>query len=206
MLSRLNGAGYLSAIEISTPASEPVTLAEFKAHARISGTSEDADLTVKLLAARIRVEDLISSPLITRSFRLRLDSFPIALNAIILPHYPVSAVTLVEYFYNATWNTLANTAYTLDSDSSPSRVMLAYSATWPTVDTGAVNLSPGVRVTYSAGWANAATVPSTLKMAVLMLATYWYANRETADVLNLTEVPQACDILCASYKRTRWLI
>lgn len=204
MLTRIAGAAYLSNVETTQPATEPITLAEFKKHARIDGNTEDSDLTIKLLAARLRVEDLIGSPLISRQFRLRLDSFPVA-SAITLPAYPVTAITSLEYYFNGVWSVFSSAFYALDSDSSPARVLLQSPANWPTVDFVG-GLSPTVSVVYSAGYASAALVPAQLKMAVLMLATYWYANRETADVLSIAEVPQACDVLCATYKRTRWAI
>lgn len=206
MITRNAGAGYLSSIETSTPASEPITLAEFKAHARITSASEDSDITIKLLAARLRVEDLIGSPLISRSFRLRLDTFPAGLAAIVLPQSPVVSITSVEYLLAGVWTVLSSALYELDSDTSPARILCAYGVTsWVSCDSGGVGI-PTVRVTYVAGYTNAAAVPSSLKMAVLMLASYYFANRETADILNLREVPHAVDALCAAYKRTRWLI
>ena len=206
MLTRNAGAGYLSSIETSQPESEPITLAEFKAHARITSATEDGDIVIKLLASRLRVEDLIGSPLITRSFRLRLDAFPAGLAAIVLPQAPITSITSVEYLLAGVWTVLSAALYELDSDTSPARILCAYGVTsWASCDAGAVGVA-AVRVTYVAGYASAAVVPCSLKMAVLMLASYYFANRETADILNLKEVPHAVDSLCAAYKRTRWLI
>ena len=53
-------------------------------------------------------------------------------------------------------------------------------------------------VDYTAGYGDAADVPSDLKQAVLTLVAYWYENRDA-----VTMPPLGFDWLIASYKRVR---
>lgn len=50
------------------PAEEPVTLAEAKAHLRVSGTDEDAYIDALVKAARGRAESLTRRQLITATY------------------------------------------------------------------------------------------------------------------------------------------
>jgi uncharacterized phiE125 gp8 family phage protein len=201
----IDGTSYLSHAPTSAPASEPVTLAEAKAHSNIAHAEDDTTITSQLIAARDYIEALIKGPLIQRTYRLRLDRFP-ASNAIALPGYPLVSVTAVRYVDSANAiQVMSNTAYAADSDSSPARCTLARGSAWPSV--GVVAGLYGVEVEYVAGYANAAAVPFPLKQAVLLMFGHWYDNtRETATAENLKEAPHAAEVLCRTFVRTRWAV
>jgi uncharacterized phiE125 gp8 family phage protein len=202
----IDGATYLSNAQITAPGSEPVTLAEAKAHSRIDTSADDTIITSQLLAAREYIEALIKAPLIQRSYRLRLDCFPSG-NTLMLPGYPVVSVTAIRYIDNTgTQQTMSSGLYSLNADQSPCRVALNRSSlAWPSV-----YVSEGlwaVEVEYVAGYANAAAVPQALKQAMLLVFGHWYDNaRETASPENLREVPHAVDTLCKTFVRTRWWV
>jgi hypothetical protein len=61
---------------ITPPASEPVTLAEAKAHLRLEIGDDDALVAGLVTAARQHVEDLIAQSLVTQTWQLTLDKFP----------------------------------------------------------------------------------------------------------------------------------
>jgi len=205
MPSIVDGAVYLSHAAISAPASEPVTLAEAKAHSNVVHADDDAVITAQLVAARDYIEALIKAPLMQRSYRLRLDRFPSA-NALMLPGWPVQSITAVRYIDPTnTQQTMSSTLYALDADSSPARLTLARGAAWPAVGIEAGLW--GVEVEYVAGYTNAAAVPQPLKQALLLVFGHWYDNaRETAVADNLREAPHAAETLCRTFTRTRWVV
>lgn len=78
------------------------------------------------------------------------------------------------------------------------RVYPAYNASWPSV-----RLNTGVRVTYTAGYAEG-EVPDALVQAMLLLIGFWFANREAVNVGNITsELPFAVEALAGQYRDAR---
>ena len=61
---------------VTPPATEPVTLAELKAWAKIDTDADDALITSLLAAARQAAEDYTRRSFITQSWRLTLDLEP----------------------------------------------------------------------------------------------------------------------------------
>lgn len=58
-----------------------------------------------------------------------------------------------------------------------------------------------LRVAYDAGYGDAAAdVPQALKQAILLLAAYWYSQREAVAGTELREVPYAVQALCSQYR------
>ena len=61
---------------ISPPAVEPVTLADMKAHLRVTHDSEDAMIASLIKAAREELEQAAGLALISQGWRLYLDCWP----------------------------------------------------------------------------------------------------------------------------------
>ena len=199
-----DGAAYLSHAATGVPASEPVTVAEAKAHANVTSATDDGLIGGLIIAAREYVEGLVKGPLIQRTHRLRLRDFPSG-GALMLPAWPVSAVGSVQYMDSANaLQTLASSSYSLDADGSPAYLIRAGTLTsWPV--TAPQDGAWGVSIEYTAGYTSAAAVPQTLKQAILMTFAYWYDNaRATATAENLREAPHAVEALCRTFARTRW--
>jgi uncharacterized phiE125 gp8 family phage protein len=170
------------------PASEPITLAAFKAHVRVDEDAEDTLLTSYLLAARVHVEQLTSWALLDQTWDLFLDRFPAGDRAIELRRKPVSAVTSVTYVDpDGASQTLDPARWRLDAASHIPRLVPAWGETWPThrCDVNAV------RVRFKAGAADAASITRpNLVHAVLLLAAHWYEVRTPVNVGNIvTPVP-----------------
>ena len=66
----------MTLIETDPPLAEPVTLAELKAHLRIDATDEDELLEGLIRVARVHLERLTGTALMTQGFRLLLDDWP----------------------------------------------------------------------------------------------------------------------------------
>lgn len=160
-------------IRISNPAAEPVTLAEAKAHLRVDSSDEDALISAMIAAARESAEHETGRTVISTTWRLTLDQFPTSIQ---LPMPRVTGVTVIEYVDDAgVTQALAPAGYQLIADSEyEAWIEPAYGYGWPAVRAQA----EAVRVTYVAGWANAAAVPAAIKAWVLLAVGDMYANRE----------------------------
>jgi uncharacterized phiE125 gp8 family phage protein len=201
----VDGATYLSNVEASSPAVEPISLAEAKAHLRITHTDEDSLITSLIVAARNYVEGLANRPLVQRTYTLKLDRFPMHYE-IILPAGKVSAVSSITYVETAgTTQTLSANAYTLEAQRLPSSIVInpSTSSAWPTARFYAGISS--VTISYTAGYgATASTIPQALRQAVLMAVGYWYdIARETGSEVNLSEVPHGVEALARMFSIPR---
>lgn len=175
-----------------------VTAAEFKTHARIYHTQDDAYIATLILSATQVIEAETRRALINRSFAYQLEGFP-ADGEIILPRSPLSSVTSVTYTDTAgATQTLSASLYHVYSVNGVGRVVLKSTESWPaTVGTGALD----VTVTFVAGYgATAASVPVALDHAVLLQATHMYENRTSVNIGNIVnEIPMTVQRLIVQY-------
>ncbi len=155
----------MSLILVTPPAAEPVSLAELKDHLKIAGAAEDALLSGLVVAARQTIEAKFQIAIIAQGWRLSLDCAPEA--QIILPLSPVISVDAVGILRDGVTETLAASHYEAQAGNI-GRVRLKSAATG------------GLAVTFTAGWADASSVPEAIKLAVKVLAAHLYENREEA--------------------------
>lgn len=174
-----------------------VTSSDFKAHARIYHSEDDAYIATLILSATQVIEHETRRALINRSFTLQLEGFP-ADGEIILPRSPLSTVSSVTYTDAAgATQTLSASDYNTYSVNGVGRVVLKSTASWPTTQgTGALDVS----VTFTAGYgASSASVPAALRHAVLLQATHMYDNRTAVAPAQLYEIPRAVERLIVQY-------
>jgi uncharacterized phiE125 gp8 family phage protein len=163
---------------ITEPVSEPVTLAEVKLQCRIDGNDDDAMLTSLITSARQSCEHILNRSLMAQTWELVLDAFPNV--DIILRNPPVQSITSIKYIDAVTANevTLATNKYSLDKDSEPSWVNLAYGAEWP--DT--LPVANAVRVRYVAGYT---AVPEAIKNWIKLAVKEMYDGCATGETVSL---------------------
>lgn len=173
---------------LTSPVAEPVTLAEAKAHLRVTHSDDDAYITRLISAARAHIEDDINRALATRSMLLTLDSFPC--DAIRLDFGPVLSVASVKYDdVDGNEQSVLAADYYLDNANNPAWLVPAEDG-WSTTLTAA----GAVRVEYIAGWDSGMTPPGLIQ-ALLMLVGEWYDNREAATDKPRSKLPHAVDRL-----------
>lgn len=163
----------------TTGSFEPLTTAELKAHLRVEHATDDALIASLGAAARSYCELRTNHVLTARTVALEASGFPEWPHDIVLPIGPVTAITAVSYINEAgTVVTMTvNTDYRSDATVNPARIRLpltAGTAEWPATYAA----SDAVRVTATAGYANAAAVPEVAKHAIRLLVGHWYENRE----------------------------
>ena len=186
-------------------ADEPITLEDARLHLRVDvygSPPESADddwITDNgVPAAREYCERWLGRSLAPRTLELATNAFPVVAvdhtvgACFVLPFGPVQSVTSVIYTdSDGVEQTLDPATYELDDYANPTRLGLAYGATWPS----ARSSRNSVRVRYVAGYA--ATIESPLlpvlprqaRAAMLLMLGHLYENREATGTDKLLELP-----------------
>ncbi len=213
----------LAVKQITAPTVEPVTLDQFKAHARIDFSDDDGLIQVYLMAARQYAEKYTRRSFFPQQWQLTLDHFPTYLSnstinpalrrdwmyysgiwngmTIALPRSPVTAINTITYLdTTGTEQSLDSSQYTADFTSHPARIVPAPGLFWPL----ATLYVPGsVKIVYTAGeYTDPEDCPQTIVMAIMLLAAHWYAQRESVSASSLKEVPFAVTALLDMEKIT----
>lgn len=184
---------------LAGPATEPVSLAEAKAHARIDGDAEDGLVETLIAAARIHIESLTARALIAQGWRAVLDAWPTS-RVVNLPVSPLMALTTVTAYDADGAGTELDLAQ-FQMEVAPARLLL------PLAVDGAPTLRErqGLEIDYVAGYgADAEDVPADLRQALLALVAYWYQNRDAVVIAGSGAlVPSGFDRMVAPYRVVR---
>lgn len=139
----------ISNVQLVTPAAaEPLSVAEFLAHARID-SPDYADIAGKLRAARTDIEGELEIAVLTSTWDLFLDQWPEG-DSIWLPKGLIRSVTSVKYTdSDAIEATFPSSSYHVDARFKQGRILLAYGESWPSVTLRAWN---PIAIRFVAGW------------------------------------------------------
>jgi uncharacterized phiE125 gp8 family phage protein len=167
---------------ITAAGSNPLTLAEVKAHLRVDHSDDDTLITAMLQGATAHAERFLGRALIDQTWDLYLDEFPDDDEAIEVPLPPLIAVTGV--FYRATDGSeieIDAGDYEVDTASEPGRIIVDTS--WPTPG----DVANPVRVRFRAGYLDqssppAAAVPFDILAALKLIIGSLYEHRESVVV------------------------
>lgn len=169
------------------PTLEPITVAEALQHCRADSNNEEAWFESIIATAREWVEDHCNVTLLTTTWQMSLDAFPVRCQApaldrerIALPRCPVQSVSSITYVdEDGTTQTVSAADYSLDNASNiEASVGPVYDGEWP--DTR--DQRNAVVVTYVAGHTLAANVPQAFRHAIRLLVGHWNENREASLV------------------------
>lgn len=196
---------------VAAPAAEPVSLAEAKAHCRVTSPDEDGLIGGYLMAARVHAEGYTRRAFVTQSWDLALDGcWPRQVSAgsgrscyrIELPKAPVQSVTSIKYTDMAgALQTLAADQYRvarINQERAEAYVEPAYGIAWP----GVRQQSETIVVRFVCGYEPELNpFPDPLRQAILLLVGHWYENREAVNVGNIVnEMPLAVEALLFPYR------
>lgn len=160
---------------VTAPTSEPISLDEAKAQARITDTNSDGLVQSYITTARQRAEEVLGYGLFTQTWRYDLESFD---EVIPLPMaLKLQSVTHVKYYdADGTLQTLSSSYYELDTMRRPAGIMRAPNVSWPALQ--ADRRSGRVQITYVVGWSDVAAIPEIVKQGIRMYVTYLDADRD----------------------------
>lgn len=184
----------------SAPATEPISLAEAKAHLRVDADDEDALIVQLIVAARMFVERTLGLALITQGWSYFLDFWPRS-SCVTLPIAPVQAVSAVTLHDGAGGSTTLDAEdYAVDVLSQPARLVL--NGATPPVVARALN---AFEIAFTAGYGDAASdVPAPIRHALTLLVAHWFERREPVVLgVGATEVPSTVAGLLLPYRRVR---
>ena len=186
-----------SVVQTVPPASEPVTVAEVKAQARIDISDDDTLLASYIKGARQQVETETGRQLLTATWVYRADAFP-RCGYIALPKPPLLTVTALAYVDSAgVTQTWGSSNYRVDLYDDPGTVRLAYGVSWPSTR----SQFDAVQLTYTAGYgATAASVPEPLRLAILLWVAHLYEHREAVSERELYAMPLGVERLVWPYR------
>ena len=175
---------------VTSPAAEPLSTAQAKAHLHIDGTDEDTYIDLLISAAREFAETFTRRAFITQTWDLFLDAFPTDAEVIGVPLPRLQSVTTLKYSdSDGTQQTWAASNYDVDIKQEPGRIALAFDKAWP--DTREV--MNAVEIRFLAGYGSSGTdLPQQVNHAMKILVSHWYENRELVIVgKTISEVPDS---------------
>lgn len=163
----------MSAILLTPPALEPVSLADAKHFLRVEHDDDDDLIAALIAAARVHVEAQTRRALIEQTWRLVRDVWPASGRLPILPA-PLIAVTAIRVFdADGAPHVLEGGDFVIDTVSAPA--MLAFARGAPRAPG---KLAAGIEIDIAAGYGAAPEdVPEPLRQAIRMLVAHWYENR-----------------------------
>ncbi|MBV8782415.1 MAG: phage head-tail connector protein [Phycisphaerae bacterium] len=211
---------------VTPPTTEPMTLAQAKAHLRITFTNDDDYIADLITAARVMLEDLTHRQFMSATIQQTFDAFPYPYSlglcndpvssygpgpgypnrlqpmswlrdyAILIERPPLQSVTSIAYI-DASGNPQTMNANSYTVDAaSEPGRILPAIGTYWPPTLGQID---SVTVTYVAGYSDNAPELSKVRTAMRLLIGNWYENREAVGSKLLgVEVPFAVQSLMQS--------
>lgn len=119
---------------VTMPAVEPVTTTMLKNHARVEVTADDFSVIPRFIrAARRQFERDTNRFLVTQTWDLVLDQFPLRSIPLLVPRPPLQSVTSITTVNSDATVTVDNVLsnYIIDTGSEPGRIGLIDTQIWP---------------------------------------------------------------------------
>jgi uncharacterized phiE125 gp8 family phage protein len=194
----------ITSLRVITAATEmPITLAEAKAHLRITHNAEDAHIQSLILAATDWAQTESSRIFVNTQVALKLDVFPS--DKIPLLGGNVTAVNDIDYSdVDGNPQTLTGptsqtpgTDYQEDLTDDEVPFLCAAEAGWPTVESNVVN---AVLIDYQVGWLTPEDVPGSIQQAIKFKLADLFTIRDTIDAGSKSELLRVAENLLYPYQ------
>lgn len=182
--------------EITAPTDLPVGLDYVKSHTVVDFDDDDEILTEYINAAVSHLDGhagIMGRAIMPQSVVQPLADF----SCLSLPYGKVRSITSISYYdVDGTVQTVDDADYTLLNGPGGSYIHFIDGDNIPSV----FARPDAVMVTYQAGWADADSVPSAIKLAIVMMCSEWYENRTGTNEgrVQIREIPNGVHDLLAS--------
>lgn len=157
----------------TAPLNYPVTLDEAKAHLNILSAEDDLLIGFLIGVATEQAEEITNRQLMRSTYEMTMDILP---DRFEIKKPPLHAVEKIEYIPDglSSYVLLDPSMYMVDTTVEPGVVIRRNDATYPAIS-WMVN---AVRVTFTAGYADAASVPKSIKQWMLIRIATLFEHRE----------------------------
>lgn len=154
------------------PTDEPLTLAEVKSHLNIDTSDHDTILAIHQKSARQEFEKLTGLRLMPQTLAVTVEAWP----AEFWPQFaPLTSVGIAYTDVDGVTETLSASDYVVrpyNGDALLKVIRPAADASWPNLGD-----DPQITLTFGAGYANAAAVPWTCKLGILVRTAELFQGR-----------------------------
>lgn len=179
---------------VAAPADEPISTYDVKEQSIIEIVADDTIINGHIIAARQHIENITNRALVTQTWDLFLDHFHAVIE---VPKSLLQSVTSITYVdADGSSQTLSSSVYTVDTDTDPGRIYLAYNQSWPTIRA----IRHAITIRFIAGYGDADSVPRDIKLAMLLMVAHYYENREATSPVQLNDIPMGVNALLAPYR------
>jgi len=184
----------MPSILLSAPAAEPVSLGEAKAFLRVETSDDDDVITALVAGSRIHVEAQTRRALITQSWRISADNWPLDGRLAVRPA-PLQSLDAVRvHDAGGVARAIDTSAFVLDLAAS----VVAF-APWALPPPG--RIVAGIEIDVTVGYGGAASdVPEPLRQAIRLLTAHWYENRGLVAAGTVSPLPVNIAALIAPYR------
>lgn len=175
-----------SLVRVTAPSASPISLAEAKAQMRVDGSEEDAIIQrlIDAAVAFVDVQGALGFAMITQTWGQWIAPNPSTVSLLLGPVQSVSAIK----YYDTNGDLQTATLADFNVFGTPNRITITPKTgkAWPVTQTR----DDAIKIEYVIGYgATSASVPQTVRHALMMLVAHWYENRETSAEKSMTEVP-----------------
>ena len=158
------------------PGVRPITVGEARDYAKVEIDDDDSIIDDLIRSSTQWAENYTRRAFITQTITMNIDwCFP---DVIELPFGQAQTVTAASFTYvdqNGVTTQVPTSVYTVDTNSDPGRVYLAFNQLWPTNRMQ----RDAISIVFVAGYGlKPASLPSDIRQAVLMMTTYHYETRQ----------------------------
>lgn len=157
----------------TAPTGYPLTLTEAKAHLNILSDLDDELISFLIGVATEQAEEITNRQLMRSTYEMTMDILP---DRFEIKKPPLHAVEKIEYIPEGSdsYVLLDASKYMVDTTVEPGVVIRRNDATYPAIS-WMVN---AVRVTFTAGYADEASVPKSIKQWMLIRIATLFEHRE----------------------------
>lgn len=180
--------------------SELVSVAEAKAHLRVTHSDDDAYIGTLITASRQSLEISTRRSLgASQTYKVFYDSYPTTYFKLLIPNPPLTSFTSLKYYDdNDVLQTIPSNQYTVETaGSGASFLSMKDTHSFPTVS---IDRVAPVEIEFVSGY-TAQTFPKPLHQAILLLVAHYYDTREPVSFGDIPhKIQRTVDFIADQYK------